>query len=81
MVRSPAFVSGVEQPIRSELFSIERLEQRAESLAVAQRITKKASSEKRLTNRLVDNGWILQAAYRSIASAIRDERAITPAAD
>jgi cyclic beta-1,2-glucan synthetase len=81
MRQSPAFVSDVEQPIRSELFSIERLELHAESLAVAQRISEKSSSEKRLTDRLAENGRVLQAAYRSIASAIRDERAITPAAD
>ena len=79
--RTLAFASGAEQPIRSELFSVERLEQHAESLAVAQRISKKSSSEKRLSHRLAENGRVLQAAYRSIASAIRDERAITPAAD
>ena len=81
MAPSPAFSSDEKQPIRSELFSIERLEQHAESLALAQRVSKKSSSEKRLTDRLADNGRVLQAAYRSVASAIGSERAIAPAAD
>jgi cyclic beta-1,2-glucan synthetase len=78
---SPAFVSDAEEPIRAELFGIERLEQHAESLAVAQGITKRPATKKRLADRLADNGGVLHAAYRAIAMAIRNERAITPAAD
>jgi len=78
---SPAFGADAQEPIRAELFSVERLEQHAESLAVAQRVAEKTTGEKRLANRLHDNGRVLLAAYRAIASAIRDERAITPAAD
>jgi cyclic beta-1,2-glucan synthetase len=78
---SPAFVSDAEEPIRAELFGIERLEQHAESLAVAQRIGEKPNTQKRLADRLADNGRVLHAAYRAIASAIRNERVITPAAD
>ena len=36
---SAAFAPAAEEPIRAELFSIERLEQHAESLAAAQRVT------------------------------------------
>jgi len=70
-----------EEPIRSELFSIERLEQHAESLAVAQRVTTRARTDRRLATRLRENGRVLLAAYRSIGEAIREERAITPAAE
>ncbi|HTR63577.1 MAG TPA: glucoamylase family protein, partial [Candidatus Binataceae bacterium] len=78
---SAAFVSDAEEPIRAELFGIERLEQHAESLALAQRVSQNPITQKRLADRLADNGRVLNAAYRAIASAIRNERAITPAAD
>lgn len=70
-----------EEPIRSELFSIERLEQHAESLAAAQRVTPRPGAGRRLAPRLRDNGRVLLAAYRAIAEAIREERAIVPAAE
>ncbi|MFI5394795.1 MAG: GH36-type glycosyl hydrolase domain-containing protein [Candidatus Binatia bacterium] len=70
-----------EEPIRSELFSIERLEQHGESLAAAQRITPRPGPGRPLATRLRDNGRVLLAAYRAIAAAIREERAITPAAE
>ena len=70
-----------EEPIRSELFSIERLEQHAESLAAAQRVTAKPGRGRPLAARLRDNGRVLLAAYRAIGAAIREERAITPAAE
>ena len=70
-----------QELIRSELFSIERLEQHAESLAVAQRITPRPGLGRPLATRLRDNGRVLLAAYRSIGAAIREERAITPAAE
>ena len=70
-----------EEPIRAELFSIERLEQHAESLAAAQRVTTRPGSNRQLPKRLHDNGRVLLEAYRAIAAAIREERAITPAAE
>ena len=70
-----------EWPIRSELFSVERLEQHAESLAAAQRVTPRPGAGRRLAPRLRDNGRVLLAGYRAIATAIREERAITPAAE
>ncbi|HSQ00488.1 MAG TPA: glycosyl transferase, partial [Candidatus Dormibacteraeota bacterium] len=69
-----------EEPIRSELFSIERLEQHAESLAAAQRVTARVKGPS-LATRLRENGRVLLAAYRTIGEAIREEHAITPAAD
>jgi cyclic beta-1,2-glucan synthetase len=70
-----------EEPIRAELFSVERLEQHAESLAVAQRVTPRAGTRRPLASRLSDNGRVLLAAYRTIAAAVREERVITPAAE
>ncbi len=76
-----ASAPGGEEPIRSELFSIERLEQHAESLAAAQPITTRPMSGRRLTRRLLDNGRVLLEVYRAIAKAIREERDITQAAE
>ena len=76
-----AFPKDPEEPVRSELFSVERLEQHAESLAVAQRVTPGAGTRRPLASRLNDNGRVLLAAYRTIAAAVREERVITPAAE
>jgi cyclic beta-1,2-glucan synthetase len=70
-----------EAPIRAELFGIERLEQHAESLAVAQPVLDKSSKGRSLLPRVQDNGRVLREGYREIAKAIREERAITPAAE
>src|SRR5689334_3852954 len=74
---SPPSGRDPEDPIRSELFSIERLEQHAETLAVAQRGAVLAPGDRRLAKRVTDNGRVLLAAYRTIGNAIREERAIT----
>jgi len=60
---------------------VERLEQHAASLAVAQRVTDKPKAGRSLATRLRDNGRVLVQAYRAIAEAIHEERAITPAAE
>ena len=70
-----------EDPIRAEVFSVERLEQHAESLAAAQRVTTRPTRGRPVARRLRDNGRVLLGAYRAIAAAIRDDRAITPAAE
>src|SRR5581483_967729 len=72
---------SVESPIRSELFGVERLEQHAESLAAAQHVRARAGKGRRLLPRVEDNAHVLHEAYRVIANAIREERAITPAAE
>ena len=71
----------LEEPIRAELFSLERLEQHAESLAAAQSVTKEGSQGRPLIPRVLDNGRVLQDLYRLIARAIQEELAITPAAE
>src|ERR1019366_6384484 len=70
-----------EDPIRAELFSLERLEQHAQSLAAAQRLAHKGSRGHTLLPRVKNNRRLLMEGYRSIASDIREERAITPAAE
>ena len=70
-----------EESIREELFSIERLEQHAESLAAAQPITARPMTGRSLAVRLRDNESVLLEAYRAIASAVGEGRAITPAAE
>ncbi|MGO9267036.1 MAG: GH36-type glycosyl hydrolase domain-containing protein [Candidatus Binataceae bacterium] len=76
-----ASVRDNEELIRAELFGIERLEQHAESLAAAQRVTTSPGSNRQLPKRLHDNSRVLLEAYRAIAAAIREERSITPAAE
>jgi cyclic beta-1,2-glucan synthetase len=76
----PASAQG-EDPIRSELFSVERLEQHAESLASNQPTHRKAASGKSLVTRLRENERVLLHAYRSIATVAGEGRSITPAAE
>ncbi|MGD0120046.1 MAG: glucoamylase family protein [Candidatus Binatus sp.] len=77
---APGF-AHTDEPIRSELFSVERLEQHGETLAAAQRVTDRPGKGRPMAPRVRENGQVLLDAYRSIASAIREERAITPAAE
>src|SRR2546430_3006248 len=72
---------ALEDPIRAELFGIERLEQHAESLAHAQRVLGESGKGRSLLPRVLDNGRVLREGYREIARAIREERWITPAAE
>ena len=71
----------VDQPIRAEIFGVERLEQHAESLAAAQRTTEKPSKGLNLLARIDDNARVLLAAYRDIAETVREKREITPSAE
>jgi len=70
-----------EESIRGELFSIERLEQHAETLAAAQAITARTLAGRSLAARLRDNEAALLEAYRSTARALGAGRAMTPAAE
>ena len=67
--------------IRSELFSAERLEQHAGSLAAEQVVKAGPVAGRPLIARLRDNSRVLLSAYRDIAGAIREDRAISPAAE
>ena len=70
-----------EDPVRSELFSVERLEQHAESLAANQPVPPSRRAARSLVDRLADNERVLLGAYRSIAKAADEGRPITPAAE
>src|SRR5215218_10747666 len=69
------------EPIREELFSVERLEEHARSLAVAQPIAPRSPRGHPLAGRLSDNAAALHAAYRKIVKAVDEGGAITPAAE
>ena len=80
--QSPTIIlPDLEEPILAELFSLERLEQHAESLAAAQTVTKEPSPGRPLIPRVLENGRVLLDSYRAVARAIREEHAITPAAE
>jgi cyclic beta-1,2-glucan synthetase len=68
-------------PVRSELFSVERLEEHARSLAIAQVVIPARSKGHTLARRLTENGAVLLHAYHVIAGAAGERRALTPAAD
>src|SRR5215211_6142253 len=69
-----------EKPFQAEFFSVERLEQYAQTLAAQHKtVTRKGRAQ--LLPRLEDNGRKLESAYRELVEAIRDGRAISPAAE
>ena len=69
------------EPIRAELFSAERLEQHAESLAAAQTVTLEPVPGRPLLPRVLENGRVLVEYYRVTSDAIRQDQAITPATE
>jgi cyclic beta-1,2-glucan synthetase len=70
-----------EEPIRSEIFSVERLKQHAESLATAQEVTNDPREGYNLSRRLKDNKKILSDCYQVIGEAVSQKQAITSAAE
>ena len=71
----------VDEPIVEELFSVERLEEHARTLAAAQTVAPSSSREVPIRPRVVENARVLGESYRVLARAIEEERAITPAAE
>ena len=69
------------EPVREELFSAERIEEHARSLAAAQKVTPKPAKGHPLAGRLAENGAILLAAYKNLLRGSDEGRAITPAAE
>jgi len=69
------------EPIREELFSVERIEEHARSLAIAQPVAARSRRGHPLAGRLSDNAAALHDAYRRIERATDEGRAITPAAE
>ena len=62
------------EPIREELFSVERLEEHARSLAIAQPVASGASRGSPLAGRLANNAAALLEAHRKITKAIDEGR-------
>jgi cyclic beta-1,2-glucan synthetase len=79
LVRLPTGYAD-EKPFQAEFFSVERLEQYAQALA-AQHKTVTRKGHVQLLPRLEDNGRKLEAAYQSLVEALRQGRAISPAAE
>src|SRR5215471_4434395 len=77
---SPSVFSD-EEPIREELFSVERLEQYAAELAAEHSVSSNPRRGRRLLPRLEENGRKLVAIYRVLAEAIRNDRTVSPAAE
>ena len=70
-----------DELIREELFSTERLEQHAISLALAQTVTANPPRRSSLNDRLSDNERTLLSAYRDIGATAAADHTITPAAE
>jgi cyclic beta-1,2-glucan synthetase len=69
-----------EKPFQAEFFSVERLEQYAHTLAAQHKtVTRKGRAQ--LLPRLEENGRKFEAAYKALVEAIREGRAISPAAE
>ena len=91
MTKLPSAISGLfqntfghgdgDKPIRGELYSAEKLEQIAAALAREHKAVDLPKRFKLLRPRLKDNGEVLLAAYYSLTDAIREERAVSPAAE
>ncbi len=71
----------LEPPIRAELFSVERLEQHAESLAAAQHVTSSKGRPRALAKRLHENAEVLSESHRLVVRISSAGQAITPAAE
>ncbi|HEX2784917.1 MAG TPA: glucoamylase family protein [Ilumatobacteraceae bacterium] len=72
---------ALAEPILGELFSVERLEQHARTLAAAQTVADSPHKGHAVQPRVAEDGRILVETYRTLARAIKDEREITPAAE
>ncbi|MDR3449905.1 MAG: hypothetical protein P4M15_09235, partial [Alphaproteobacteria bacterium] len=64
------------EPVREELFSAERIEDHARSLAAAQLVTPKPVKGRPLAGRLAANGAILLSAYKSLLHGADEGRAV-----
>ncbi|EWY41660.1 glycosyl transferase [Skermanella stibiiresistens SB22] len=68
-------------PVREELFSVERLEDHARSLAAAQLTAPSPVKVPPLASRVNDNAAVLLSAYRSSAAALEAGHGVVPAAE
>src|SRR5215813_2886635 len=70
-----------EEPIREELFSVERLEQYAATLAAEHQVSDRPQRGRLLLPRFEENGRQLISAYRTLAEAVFQGQEISPAAE
>lgn len=70
-----------EEPIREELFSIERLEQYAPILADGHQVSERPQRGRSLLPRLEENRRHLIAAYRKLTEAVFKGQGVSPAAE
>jgi cyclic beta-1,2-glucan synthetase len=73
--------SDIGEPISAEIFSIERLELYAATLARAQEVSPTNSTAISLHARLRANSLVLNSAYQTLLTGIRGSHAVTPAAE
>ena len=67
------------EPVRTELFSIERLEEHARSLSQIQEV--RTTRGRAMASRLAENEQVLRRVFRATISAVGAGTAITPAAE
>ena len=79
--REPSSPWECVEPIREDLFNVERIEEHARQLARTHTVTAKLVKGRPLTARVADNAAVLLASHQVIALAIDRGRAITPAAE
>src|SRR5215813_13440367 len=70
-----------EKPFQAEFYSVERLEQYAQTLAAEHKTITRRQGRAQHLPRLDENGRILEAAYKALVEALRNGRAIAPAAE
>ncbi|KAA0890020.1 GH36-type glycosyl hydrolase domain-containing protein [Pusillimonas sp. ANT_WB101] len=68
-------------PVRNELFGAERLQQHAQGLATAQKITLRPLRVLSLPKRLDENAAVLLTAYRASAAELESGNSVEPAAE
>ncbi len=76
-----AAVASETEPIRAEIFGVERFEQHARSLAEAQLAATGKRRGYPLLARLEQNSRVLRASYHALTEAVRRDEAISPAAE
>ena len=76
-------ISALDQsePIRSEIFGIDRLRQHAHSLAESQKLTASPKRVISIIRRLDDNAKVLLEVYRDVCAAVDKNKVVTPAAE
>jgi cyclic beta-1,2-glucan synthetase len=73
--------SEIDEPISAEIFSVERLEHHAESLARTQEVSPTQTAGISLRGRLRSNAIGLGIAFHTLMTGIRKGRPVTPAAE